>query len=462
MNKPLNEGQAIFMIGIGGVGMSSLARLLMARGFKVSGSDIAASHWTDALSKSGVDVFIGHDLGNVGKADHVVYSSAIRAENPEMRRALALGIPLWHRAEMLAHLCNCSETVGITGTHGKTTTSALVSYLLTENGLSPTCLTGGRMLNYDDNFLRGRDDHFVLEIDESDGSQKYFTPDVSVITNLENDHLDTYKDMKGLEDAFGRYLSSLGEKKCLIISAEDAALRKLSKKFKGKIITYGLSEPCDYYANNVVLGGFCCSYDLYSNGRLLGHIRLSVPGRHNVMNSLAAVAVALRKGITIDDIENTIGGFAGVSRRLEVLYKDEDLMVVDDYAHHPSEIKATLRTLKEQGKEIICVFQPHRFTRTQQLAHEFGKSFDSASHVILTDIYPAGEKEIKGVSIRLIEESIEKVGRVPAAVLEKREIIGNLSAYMSGKDKIIAFLGAGDIGDIAHEFAGILKDRVKV
>ncbi len=445
-----------YLIGIGGVGMSALARVLKHRGLRVSGSDKKANHTTAQLQQEGIQVHIGQERPVLEDSDIVIYSSAINQEHPEMKAARSAGVKIYHRAQILSSILNQAKTsVAVTGTHGKTTTSSMISLVLAELGKNPTCLVGGDVLNLGTNTVLGDLDLLISEVDESDQTHELYAPNYAIMTNLEEDHLDHYKDLDELKQSFTTFVSQLRNPGMAVYSAEDAALSAIVRESGKPAISFGFSDTADFAAANIQMHSFGSEFDLLEEGFYAGHFKLSVPGHHNIANALAAIAVLIQLGIDPEQIASALCRFKGARRRLEIKFESRDLVVIDDYAHHPTEVKASIRALRSMGKHLTVVFQPHRFSRTKHFCRDFGRAFDEADDVILTDIYSAGEKNDEQVGIQSIYNEIVAWGHGSARVVEKNKIIQHLVAQ--APHGIVAFLGAGDIGEIADEFANRFK-----
>ena len=446
------------LIGIGGIGMSGIAQLLLRQGFKVSGSDLKENKITDGLKKLGADIFIGHNPLNIKGADLIVYSSAIGEENPEIKEAKKQGIPLIKRAEALARLMKDETVITVTGSHGKTTTASLVSYLLLEAGLSPTVAVGGVLRNIDTNACLGDGTFFVAEADESDGSFLYYRPKYSIITNIDYEHLDYYKDFRNEIAAFREFINNTKENGCVFASSDDINLKGILKNYKNKYVLFGLKAGAHIYPKNIQIKGLSSEFDCFYKNKFINRFYLALGGRHNISNALSVIALGLELGIDLKFIKDTLKHYKGAKRRLEIKFDKDDYLLIDDYAHHPTEIKATLVALKSlKFNRLIAVFQPHRYTRTKLLSGEFGKSFDLADYIIVTDIYPAGEQPLKGVSARLIYDKIKE--RLPDRqiyFLPKEEIAAHILKIIKPHDLLIT-LGAGDIVKICDELVEKFK-----
>jgi UDP-N-acetylmuramate--alanine ligase len=448
------------LIGIGGIGMSGIAQLLLACGCKVSGSDLKENRITAGLKKSGAQVFLGHNAGNVRGAEAVVYSSAIKEDNPELIEAKRQKIPLVMRAQALAELMQDKTVITVAGSHGKTTTTSLIAYLLLEAGLFPTVAVGGILKNIDTNACLGNGKFFVAEADESDGSFLYYKPKYSVITNIDREHLDYYKSFEKEVDAFRQFLNRTDENGCVFCSGDDAYLKGILKSYRKKYVLFGLTETSQVYPKNIKLDGLASEFDGYYKDKFIARFNLALGGEHNISNALAVVALGLELGIGLDFIRKALSGYKGARRRLEIKFQDADYTVIDDYAHHPTEIQATLRAAANlKAKRSIAIFQPHRYTRTQLLLDEFAKSFDSIDHLIITDIYAASELPIPGVSAQLLCETIKehKPGKTVDFV-PKEEIVEYVLKLLKSGDLIIT-LGAGDIVKVSDELAERLQSK---
>jgi UDP-N-acetylmuramate--alanine ligase len=443
-----------YFIGIGGIGMSGIAQLLLKCGARVSGSDLKAGRATRELEAMGAKIFIGHRPENVTGVDMVVYSSAVKEDNPEFLQAKAMGLPLMKRAEALAELMQDKSVITVAGSHGKTTTTSLASFLLLEAGLSPTVAIGGILKNINANACLGEGEFFVAEADESDGSFLHYHPKFSIITNIDCEHLDYYRDFETELKAFKDFINNTVPGGCVIYCADDVNLVDLMSGYKSKSVSFGLTKKAEIHAENLKLTGLTSDFECIYKGKLIGRFHLALGGEHNVSNALSVIALGLELGIDLGFIKNTLANYKGAARRLEVKFKDESLTVIDDYAHHPTEIKATLAAASKLNPErLIAVFQPHRYSRTKLLLDEFASSFDAADYIVITDIYAASEAPIEGISARNILKKIQKLQpRKPAYYLAKDQIIKHLRAVLKSGDLVIT-LGAGDIVKLSDELA---------
>lgn len=462
MSDLLQGKRNIHFIGVGGIGMSALAKFLCGLGYEVSGSDSRDGKYVEGLSNRGIRVFVGHDPKNLDerRVDLVVYSSAIHKDNPEFEHALSLGIPMVHRAQLLANLMNGKKSIGILGTHGKTTTSSMVSFLMERLDFRPTCFVGGVMRNRGDNVIAGEEKWIVAEVDESDGSHLLFSPKYVIITNIEEDHLDYYADLDAIKNRFREFLRNLKPDSTVIYSADCPNLRELVRGIPQRTVPYGFGEGSEFTARDVFLSGMNSSYELVKNGENACDVVLGIPGRHNVSNSLAAIALLSELGQSLPDAVKYLRDFSGTKRRLEIKYDGKGLMVFDDYAHHPTEVRASLSALKAFGRSITCVFQPHRYSRVASFAKSFGSAFQDADEVIVTGIYGAGESNVNSVDSSLIYNEMRRAGHPHVLQMKKEEVIHYLLGHRHGGD-IVAFLGAGDITEVADNFVKNLPEDMK-
>ena len=444
------------MVGIGGIGMSALARMLVSLGYRVSGSDIKAGRLLGELRNLGIDVQVGHAAENIGDADCLVISSSIRPHNPELLAARALGIPIIHRGEMLGILMDAQRGIAVSGTHGKSTTTAMLAYILEAADWDPSAYIGAIVPRYKANAKTGFGDWFVSEADESDESFLRLNPEIAVVTNIDRDHMDHYRERARLLRSFRRFLEKLPSKGFGVISADDPGVADLGPLFGKKLVTFGIDHPADCMARDLKDYDFSSTFELVWKGEVKGRISLRAPGRFNVENAIAASTVALTLGIPFDAVKTGLEEYRGISRRFEV-HKNNGFMIVDDYAHHPTEIKATLSGARANtNRRIIAVFQPHRYTRTHFLHDEYGRAFDDVDEVIVTDIYSAGENPIENVTSRLVVESIKKNKKSGVRVTELRDldsVIQRLKHEIRPGDLVIT-LGAGDVHKVAEALAG--------
>ncbi len=450
--------KAYHLIGIGGIGMSGIAQLLLRRGIKVTGSDIKESRITQELKNQGAQIFIGHNPSNIKGASLIVYSSAIKEDNPEIIEARKAGIPLLKRAQALAKLMEDKTVITVAGSHGKTTTTSLASYLLLEAGLFPTVAIGGILRNINTNACLGRGEFFVAEADESDGSFLYYRPKYSIITNIDREHLDYYKEFRNELDAFREFLNKTEKDGCVFCCADDINLKSLIKDYKNRYVLFGLTDSADVYPRNIVMKGLSSEFDCFCKNKFIDRFHLALGGEHNISNALSVIALGLELGIDLKFIKKTLRHYKGAKRRLEVKFDKNGFLLIDDYAHHPTEIAASLKAVRNlKQNRLIAVFQPHRYSRTKLLLDEFGKSFALADYVVITDIYPAAEPPIEGINGRAIFNKIKECTPDKEAIfLPKEEIVEHILETVRPNDTVI-MLGAGDIVKICDELVEKLK-----
>jgi UDP-N-acetylmuramate--alanine ligase len=449
-------------IGIGGIGMSAIAHLLLAQGENVSGSDELDSSIIFGLRAEGARVDIGHSAANVKDVDAVVYSSAIRRDNPELQAAREKGLPLLKRAQALAQMMEGKETITVTGSHGKTTTTALVSHLLLRAGLRPTVVAGGIVRNIGTNARFGDGIFLVAEADESDGSFLYYHPRFSLVTNVDNEHLDYYKDFPNLVRAYSQFIYQTRQDGCLIACYDDPVLREILSGYPYPYLSYGLQEGAQISARGVRFTGLRASFEGIFNGASIGEFEVALGGEHNVVNSLAVIALAIKLNIDLAVVKEALVSFQGAARRLEVKFERGGLIVIDDYGHHPTEIRATLAAAKRlPHQRLIVIFQPHRYSRTRLLFNQFAQSFAEVDQLMITDIYAASEPAEEGVTAESLVTAVRaQQTRTKVKYLPKTEIVSEVLKIAQPGD-IIVTLGAGDITKISDELARCLKDHSK-
>ena len=462
------SGKRVHFIGIGGYGMSALARVLLARGAVVSGSDVRPSDRTRWLEACGARVYIGHAAEQVDGAELVVYNTDVPADNVELVAARSAGLPVWHRSQVLADLINHHRGIAVTGTHGKTTTTAMTGLVLVAGGLDPTVLVGGEVPEFGTVTARlGRGPWLVAEACESDGTFLRYRPEIAVVTNVEPEHLDHYGgDFGRLLEAFARFLRGVRPGGLIVACGDHPAVRRLLADLDPaggqRVIRYGIeAEDCDLRARDIETAAEYTRFTVWQGSRPLGEVTLAVPGQHNVLNALAALAVGLQLGVSPEQAAGVLAGFHGAKRRFQVLYDRDGILVVDDYAHHPTEIRATLRAARQRrrpGGRVIAVFQPQRYSRTRLLMDEFARAFGDADQVILTEIYaPPGEQPIPGVSSGVLAERIVAAGGPPVELIaDREELVERLLATVRPGDLVLT-MGAGDIWTVARELARRLQ-----
>ncbi len=459
-------------MGIGGSGMSGIAELLANLGYQVSGSDLRRSETTARLEGLGIRVFEGHAPSHVGSADVVVFSSAVRDANPEIVEAGRRRIPVIPRAEMLAELMRLRYGIAVAGAHGKTTTTSMIAMALERGGLDPTAVIGGRLSVYGGNARLGRGDYMVVEADESDRSFLKLSPAIAVITNVDYEHLESYGDFDHLCQAFVDFANKVPFYGAIVACADDARLRGLVPRMTRRVITYGLeTADADFVASDIRAAGFAASCTVsrragrgdgaQAPGQQLGEICLQVPGRHNLQNALAAVAVGLELGVSFDRIAAALSDFHGAERRFQVHGEADGVLVVEDYGHHPTEIEAVVRTARAAAsRRLLIVFQPHRYSRTSQLLDRFAPALAAADELILTDIYGAGEDVIPAVTVDLLADTIRQAApALPVHVVHPVEDVPAAVARLARPGDLVVLLGAGSIGSVAPRVLVALERR---
>lgn len=451
----------VHFVGIGGYGMSAIARVMLDLGYEVTGSDVAIQELTQALERRGARVYLGHRREQVEGADLVVYSTALPKDNVELAAAREHGVPVLHRSEMLARLMDERIGVAVTGAHGKTTTSSMIAYVFDRLGLDPTFVIGGVVKDLGDNAKAGHGPYLVAEADESDGSFLHYRPRIAVVTNIEPDHLEHYGgEFENLKRAYGQFIEQVQPEGLLVACADDPVLRSLAARARCPVAWYGWSEAARYRAEAVELldrGSRCVVLD---DGRPLGTLELALPGRHNILNALAAIAVARHVGMDFPDVARALATFHGAKRRFQVVAERNGVLVIDDYAHHPTEIAATLAAARSTGRRIIAVFQPQRYTRTYFLFDQFAEAFRDADEVIIADIYsPAGERRIDNVSAERLAEAVRSRSNPNVRFLRtKDEVFAYLLDHVRPGDLVLT-MGAGDIYQVAYRLADALGDQ---
>ncbi|HEY7128621.1 MAG TPA: UDP-N-acetylmuramate--L-alanine ligase [Nitrospira sp.] len=443
--------QHIHLVGIGGAGMSGIAEVLLTIGYKVSGSDLQASDTTRRLEELGGRIFIGHQETHIGEAQVVVISSAVSPQNPEVLAAKAKQVPVIPRAEMLAELMRLKFGVAIAGAHGKTTTTSMVANILAQGGLDPTMVIGGKVNALGSHARLGRGELLVAEADESDGSFLRLSPTIVAVTNLDREHLDHYGSMERIYDSFLEFINKVPFYGLAVLCGDDAHLRALFPKIVKRYYTYGLSDhdgvTLDFRATEIVAKQGGSEFRAFFRTRNLGPFRLCVPGTHNVSNALAAIAIGVELDVPVDLIRKALAAFTGVERRFHLRGETNDIMIVDDYGHHPTEIKATLAAAKQgwPDRRLIVLFQPHRYTRTRDLLEEFSHAFRDADELVLTEIYAASEAPIAGVSGAKLAEAIRAAGHPSVTFVEQKDRLVEMVFPRLNPGDLVLTLGAGDI-----------------
>ncbi|MBM4276957.1 MAG: UDP-N-acetylmuramate--L-alanine ligase [Deltaproteobacteria bacterium] len=442
----------IHFVGIGGIGMSGIAEVLLNLGYRISGSDMKETEVTRRLQALGCEIDYGHRRENVKEADVLVVSSAIRPNNPEIEVAEERLIPIIPRAEMLAELMRMKVGIAIAGTHGKTTTTSLIATVLGAAGLDPTVVIGGRLNSIGSNAKLGQGEFLVAEADESDGSFLKLMPTIAVVTNIDPEHLDYYKGIEEIKEAFLHFLNKIPFFGLAVLCLDHPNVQSFLPKLKKRFTTYGLTTQADFQAGEIEFDGISTAFDVICQRKEIGRLRIRMPGLHNVYNALAAVATAFELDIPFQVVQEALKDFGGIQRRFQVKGEKKGVLIVDDYGHHPVEIMATLKAAKTGWKRrIIAVFQPHRYTRTQALFQDFLAAFYDADVLILTDIYAAGEERMEGVEAKALFEGIREYGHKDVTYIpDKKEIVGHLLDVVVPGDMVIT-LGAGDIYQAAEE-----------
>ncbi|WP_373501644.1 UDP-N-acetylmuramate--L-alanine ligase [Desulfococcus sp.] len=450
----------IHFVGIGGIGMSGIAELLLNLGYKVSGSDTRMSDITDRLKTLGGTIHEGHAEDQIQGADVVVISSAVNEQNPEVRAAVQAAIPVIPRAEMLAELMRLKYSVAVAGAHGKTTTTSIISSVLAGGGLDPTVVIGGKLKSIGTNARMGRGDFIVAEADESDGSFLKMTPTIAVVTNIDREHLDFYDSIDDIKSSFVNFIDRIPFYGLAVLCLDNESVQDIIPRIKKRYTTYGMSSQADFHARNVVCAGMKSRFSVYHAGRPLGEIVLNLPGRHNVLNATASIAVGIELNIPFDVIKAALESIEGVQRRMEIKGDARGITVVDDYGHHPTEIRATLQAARDAWPErrLVVVFQPHRYTRTQALFSDFTRAFYQSDLLMVLPIYSAGESPIEGIDAKALYEGIRMHGHKDVFWGdEPGRAVSKLEEILAPGDVLLT-LGAGDVWRIGET---VLKNMRK-
>ena len=451
----------IHFIGVGGSGMSGIAEVLINMGYQVSGSDLKSTEVTDRLIQRGGRVFIGHAAANVEGAHVVVYSTAVQRDNPEMAAAAAAGIPIISRAEMLAELMRMKYGIAVGGSHGKTTTTSLIATVIARGGLDPTIVVGGRLHALGTNARLGHGAFLVAEADESDGSFLRLAPAVTVVTNIDREHLDYYADLDAIRQAFVYFVNRVPFYGVSVMCVDDPQVREILPLVTKRVLLYGTLPEADVRAENIELLPHGSRFTVITKGVRLGTVEIKIPGRHNVLNALAAIAVGLEVEIGFGHIAEALAGFAGVGRRFETRGEASGVSVVDDYGHHPTEVLATLAAARGRGGRVLVLFQPHRYSRTAALAPEFAGAFRDADHVWILDIYAAGEAPIEGVTARTLVEGAHALGQRHVEYAPHGLAAAEAAALAAQPGDTVLTLGAGDVWKLGDHVLAELR-RVAV
>lgn len=459
----LGKTRKIHFIGIGGIGMSGIAEFLHNQGLEISGSDMKKTDVTAHLEDIGIRITEGHQPETITDADVVVKSSAVKDDNPEIIAAKAMKIPVIRRAEMLAEITRMSFSIGISGTHGKTTTTSMAGMVLEAAGLDPTIIVGGKVKNFGSNNVMGSGKHIVVEADEYDHSFLSLTPCIAGITNVDEDHLDCYRNLDDIKGAFIEYANKVPFFGCVIACLDDPGVQAILPHINKKIITYGLSRQADVQAKNIIMKDFTASYDVTYKSYNLGRISMNVTGKHNIQNSLLAVAIGLELDIPFKSIQDGMSKFSGVFRRFELKGEAQSITVYDDYAHHPTEVAATLEGFKDSvQRRIVALFQPHLYSRTRDLYEKFGKAFFSCDCLILAPIYPARELPIPGVSSQLIADAAIQSGHHHVHLIHDNADIVQATLDLLEPGDILITIGAGNIWQYGEQILAELQKSVDI
>jgi UDP-N-acetylmuramate--alanine ligase len=453
----LGKTRHVHFVGIGGIGMSGIAELLANLGYVVSGSDEKRSAVTDRLAAMGIRIAYGHAAANVGDTDVVVVSSAVRATNPEVQEAARRLVPVIPRAEMLAELMRLRYAVAVAGAHGKTTTTSMIALVLERAGLDPTAVIGGRLSAFGSNARLGRGELMVAEADESDRSFLKLFPTMAVITNIDYEHLENYGGFDDLQQAFVDFANKVPFYGAVVACADDANLSAILPRMTRRVVTYALDREADITASGVTLRPFGSSATVNRRGATLGTLDLSVPGRHNLQNALAAVAVGLELGLRFEQIASGLRDFRGAARRFEVRGEPNGILIVDDYAVHPNEVATVLDAAKLLGRRIVVVLQPHRYTRAAALMDDFGPALAGADHVVLTDIYAASEDPIPGVTLDAFAAAVRGRVSAPVDVVPKLDDVVAAVVKTARPGDVVMTLGAGSISTLPDRLVEALQ-----
>ena len=445
--------QQVHFVGIGGVGMSGIAEVLLNLGYRVTGSDVRRGESVERLERLGAKVFIGHEASHADGAHVVVYSSAVARDNVEVQAARLRGVPVIPRAEMLAELMRLKYGIAIAGTHGKTTTTSMVAAVLAAGELDPTVVVGGRILGLGANARLGQGEFLVAEADESDGSFLKLSPTIAVVTTVDAEHLDHYADLDAIRAAFLTFVNKVPFYGAAVLCLDQPNIQQMIPGVDKRVITYGLESSADLTARRLEFTGTTSRFEVVQGGRVLGAVALEAPGRHNVLNALAAIAVGLDLELPFDVIAGALAGFRGVQRRFQIRGEVRGVLVVDDYGHHPAEIRATLAAAKAgYDRRVITVFQPHRYSRTQHLRQEFLTAFYQSDVLVIMDIYAAGEAPIPGVHARDLAEGIAAHGHRDVRYMNgDRAAIVDFLCESTRSGDLVLTLGAGDVGALGAE-----------
>lgn len=454
MNINSNSQTTVHFVGIGGIGMSGIAEILLSLGYQVTGSDLNESAVTEKLKEIGATIYIGHEAKNINSQNVLVHTSAAKKDNPELIAAHEKNIPIMRRAEMLAELMRLKQGIAVAGTHGKTTTTSMLATILEESRYNPTYVIGGIVRNLGGHAKVGGGNFLVAEADESDGSFLLYQPYMSVITNIDEDHLDHYGSKAKLIEAFNQFANQIPFYGVCALNAHDPLLMSIRENMKKPVVTFGIElSSADYQAVNIKTDKTGTNFELVFRGEKLGPTKISLPGQHNVLNALGALAVAHQMGVKVDIMLAAISKFSGVGRRLELLASDKGFELVDDYGHHPTEVSATLGAVVEsRAQKPIVIFEPHRYSRTQLCWNQFIECFDQAEEVYLCQIYPASEAPIEGITSNALCAAINARGKVKCQLLENKDALFSKINELKSQQQLVVSLGAGSIGKNVREW----------
>ncbi|MFW5730772.1 MAG: UDP-N-acetylmuramate--L-alanine ligase [Desulfonatronovibrionaceae bacterium] len=445
----------IHMVGIGGSGMSGIAEVLLNLGYQVSGSDMAENSTVQRLRSLGARVFAGHSAENVENAQVLVKSTAVREDNPEVQEARHRNIPVIPRAEMLAELMRLKTGIAVAGTHGKTTTTSFLGTIFKEAGVDPTVIIGGRLNSSGSNALPGTGEYFIAEADESDGSFLCLQPIINVVTNVDADHLDYYSGLEEIKDNFVNFMNNIPFYGVNVVCADDPGVMSLLARVNRPVLTYGLENPSDI-RGEIIFSGPMPRFRVLMDGQQWAEVSLSHPGRHNILNSLAAIGVSIHCGLKKEDVAGGLASFSGVGRRFEIKGTRNRVLVVDDYGHHPTEIRATMETARQcyPGRRLVVLFQPHRFSRTRALFGDFCKVLSLTDVLMLTEIYPASEDPIPGVNGQSLAQGIRQISRTKVYFAESPEAALQELQHIFRPDDVFITMGAGNVWQAGEKFLG--------
>jgi UDP-N-acetylmuramate--alanine ligase len=467
MTERMHRIRRIHFVGIGGIGMGGIAEVLINLGYRVQGSDLKGGAITDRLASLGATIMIGHQASNVADADVVVVSSAIAPNNPEVSAAQAARVPVVQRAEMLGELMRFRQSIAVAGTHGKTTTTSMVASVLAEGGLDPTFVIGGYLKSAGSNARLGTGKYLVAEADESDASFMHLQPTIAIVTNIDNDHLGTHDgDFERLKQSFVDFLHNLPFYGIAVVCADDPVLMSVLPRISRTVVTYGIASAADLKAVNIVRHGLQTTYDVVRSGAPPFSVRVNLPGTHNVLNSLAAIAVALELNVPVPAIQQALLQFQGIDRRLQqygdVMTANGRVTLIDDYGHHPTEIAATLEAIRQgwPGRRVVLAFQPHRYTRTRDLLDDFARVLSTVDALLVTEVYAAGEAPIAGADGKAICRAIRSHARVEPIFVDKVEELPEALIRIVRDGDVVVTMGAGHIGSLAAELGSKLQAKV--